>query len=212
MADVASLLAEFQKGIEGKDTGLGATVKFDFEGAGCIYLDGKSSPNTVSDEDKDADDGDDDYMVGLETWWGKRAARAGRASMTNPQATLPYTDQVHPIDLYKDIGILPYTDQVHLIDLFKDIGLRVALYTDVTVHYSIHRRPHYCQPKKHVFYFFTNIMMDSSLDGDRHPCLTIICFYMKHTVVPSINMCAGVWSIVHVNYCHTDLLTMFFTA
>ena len=40
MADVASLLAEFQKGIEGKDTGLGATVKFDFEGAGCIFLDG----------------------------------------------------------------------------------------------------------------------------------------------------------------------------
>ena len=55
MADVASLLAEFQKGIEGKDTGLGATVKFDFEGAGCIFLDGKSNPNTVSDEDKDAD-------------------------------------------------------------------------------------------------------------------------------------------------------------
>ena len=51
MADVASLLAEFQKGIEGKDTGLGATVKFDFEGAGCIFLDGKSNPNTVSDED-----------------------------------------------------------------------------------------------------------------------------------------------------------------
>jgi isocitrate lyase len=48
-------LAEFQKGIEGKDTGLGATVKFDFEGAGCIFLDGKSNPNTVSDEDKDAD-------------------------------------------------------------------------------------------------------------------------------------------------------------
>ena len=46
MADVASLLAEFQKGIEGKDTGLGATVKFDFEGAGCIFLDGKSNPNT----------------------------------------------------------------------------------------------------------------------------------------------------------------------
>ena len=40
MADVASLLAEFQKGIEGKDAGLGATVKFDFEGAGCIFLDG----------------------------------------------------------------------------------------------------------------------------------------------------------------------------
>ena len=46
MADVAGLLAEFQKGIEGKDTGLGATVKFDFEGVG-IFLDGKSNPNTV---------------------------------------------------------------------------------------------------------------------------------------------------------------------
>ena len=55
MADVASILAEFQAGIEGKDTGLGATIKFDFEGAGCIFLDGKSSPNTVSDEDKEAD-------------------------------------------------------------------------------------------------------------------------------------------------------------
>ena len=55
MSDVASLLAEFQKGIEGKDTGLGATVKFDFEGAGCIFLDGKSNPNTVSDQDQDAD-------------------------------------------------------------------------------------------------------------------------------------------------------------
>ena len=55
MADVASLLAEFQKGIEGKDTGLGATVKFDFEGDGCIFLDGKSNPNTVSDQDQDAD-------------------------------------------------------------------------------------------------------------------------------------------------------------
>ena len=29
MADVASILAEFQAGIEGKDTGLGATIKFD---------------------------------------------------------------------------------------------------------------------------------------------------------------------------------------
>ena len=55
MADVASILAEFQAGIEGKDTGLGATIKFDFEGAGCIFLDGKSNPNTVSGEDQDAD-------------------------------------------------------------------------------------------------------------------------------------------------------------
>ena len=55
MADVASILAEFQAGLEGKDTGLGATVKFDFEGTGCIFLDGKSNPNTVTDEDKEAD-------------------------------------------------------------------------------------------------------------------------------------------------------------
>ena len=38
MADVASLLAEVSKRNRGKDTGLGATVKFDFEGAGCIFL------------------------------------------------------------------------------------------------------------------------------------------------------------------------------
>jgi putative sterol carrier protein len=55
MADVASILAQFEAGIAGKDTGLGATVKFDFEGEGCIFLDGKSNPNTVSGEDQDAD-------------------------------------------------------------------------------------------------------------------------------------------------------------
>ena len=55
MADVSSILAQFEKGIAGKDTGLGATVKFDFEGAGCVFLDGKASPNTVSGEDQDAD-------------------------------------------------------------------------------------------------------------------------------------------------------------
>ena len=38
MADVASLLTEFQKGIEGKDTGLGATVKFDFEELDVFFL------------------------------------------------------------------------------------------------------------------------------------------------------------------------------
>ena len=66
---------------------------------------GRPGPSDNDDDDEeDADDGDDDYMVGLETWWGKRAARAGRASMTNPQATLPYTDQVHLVDLYKDIA------------------------------------------------------------------------------------------------------------
>ena len=88
------------------------------------------SSDNDDDEEEDADDGDDDYMVGLETWWGKRAARAGRASMTNPQATLPYTDQVHLRDLYKDFHTQPlqrhctlrYTDQVHLVDLYKDIA------------------------------------------------------------------------------------------
>ncbi len=39
----------------GADAGLDATVKFDFGNDGVIYLDGKSSPNTVSNEDKDAD-------------------------------------------------------------------------------------------------------------------------------------------------------------
>mgnify|MGYP001163521006 FL=1 len=55
MADVASILAQFEAGIAGKDTGLGATVKFNFEGAGCIFLDGKTNPNTVSSDDQDAD-------------------------------------------------------------------------------------------------------------------------------------------------------------
>ena len=55
MADVASILAQFEAGIAGKDSGLGATVKFNFEGAGCVFLDGKANPNTVSSEDLDAD-------------------------------------------------------------------------------------------------------------------------------------------------------------
>lgn len=39
----------------GEDSGLGATVKFDFGDDGVIYLDGASTPNTVTNEDKDAD-------------------------------------------------------------------------------------------------------------------------------------------------------------
>jgi putative sterol carrier protein len=38
----------------GEDSGLGATVKFVFD-EGVIYVDGASSPNSVSNEDKDAD-------------------------------------------------------------------------------------------------------------------------------------------------------------
>ncbi|MDF1720032.1 MAG: SCP2 sterol-binding domain-containing protein [Minwuia sp.] len=39
----------------GDDSGLDATLKFDFGDDGVIYLDGASSPNTVTNEDKDAD-------------------------------------------------------------------------------------------------------------------------------------------------------------
>ncbi len=38
MADVASILAQFEAGIAGKDTGLGATVKFDFEVLDVFFL------------------------------------------------------------------------------------------------------------------------------------------------------------------------------
>jgi len=39
----------------GDNSGLGATLKFDFNGAGIVYIDGKATPNTVSNEDKAAD-------------------------------------------------------------------------------------------------------------------------------------------------------------
>lgn len=39
----------------GEDSGLGATVKFDLGGDGVIFLDGASSPNTVSNDNADAD-------------------------------------------------------------------------------------------------------------------------------------------------------------
>src|SRR5688572_5087913 len=39
----------------GTNSGLDATVKFDLGGDGVIFVDGKSSPNSVSNEDKDAD-------------------------------------------------------------------------------------------------------------------------------------------------------------
>ncbi|MFO7567557.1 MAG: SCP2 sterol-binding domain-containing protein [Enhygromyxa sp.] len=43
------------KGRVGDDAGLGATLKFDMGDAGVIFIDGKSTPNTVSNENKDAD-------------------------------------------------------------------------------------------------------------------------------------------------------------
>lgn len=39
----------------GDDAGLGATLKFDTGGGAVIFIDGKSTPNTVSNDDKDAD-------------------------------------------------------------------------------------------------------------------------------------------------------------
>lgn len=39
----------------GADSGLGATLKFDCEDEGVIVIDGKSSPNSVDNTDRDAD-------------------------------------------------------------------------------------------------------------------------------------------------------------
>ncbi|MCB1463990.1 MAG: SCP2 sterol-binding domain-containing protein [Nitratireductor sp.] len=39
----------------GDNSGLGATVKFDLGDEGAIFVDGMSSPNSVSNENKDAD-------------------------------------------------------------------------------------------------------------------------------------------------------------
>ena len=39
----------------GDDSGLGATVKFDLGDDGFIFMDGKSVPNSVSNDDGDAD-------------------------------------------------------------------------------------------------------------------------------------------------------------
>jgi putative sterol carrier protein len=43
------------KGRVGDDAGLGATLKFDMGDAGVIFIDGKATPNTVSNENQDAD-------------------------------------------------------------------------------------------------------------------------------------------------------------
>ncbi|MBM3502431.1 MAG: SCP2 sterol-binding domain-containing protein [Alphaproteobacteria bacterium] len=51
-------LAQVTEGMRqrvGEDAGIGATIKFDFGDDGVIYLDGASTPNSVSNEDKDAD-------------------------------------------------------------------------------------------------------------------------------------------------------------
>lgn len=54
-AEIAEITANMQKALGGGNAGLNATLKFDFEGKGKIYIDGKANPNTVSNEDKAAD-------------------------------------------------------------------------------------------------------------------------------------------------------------
>ena len=51
-------LQEITEGLRervGEDSGLDATLKFDFGDEGIVYLDAASVPNVVSNEDKDAD-------------------------------------------------------------------------------------------------------------------------------------------------------------
>ena len=85
------------------------------------------------------DEDDDDNRVRLEIW-GKRAARAGLAGMTNPQSTPLYTDvhiKVQPsVHRRPHYGPSLYTQTSTLWS--------TPLYTDVhiKVHPSVHRRPH----------------------------------------------------------------------
>ena len=51
LAEVTKRIAE----AVGDNSGLGKTLKFDFGAAGKIFIDGASSPNTVSNDDKPAD-------------------------------------------------------------------------------------------------------------------------------------------------------------
>lgn len=46
---------EAVRGNTGESSGLGATVKFNFGDDGIIFFDGASTPNSVSNEDNDAD-------------------------------------------------------------------------------------------------------------------------------------------------------------
>lgn len=39
----------------GEDAGIDATIKFDFGDDGVIFFDGESTPNSVTNEDRDAD-------------------------------------------------------------------------------------------------------------------------------------------------------------
>ena len=54
MADLAQATDRIRQAV-GDNSGLGKTVKLDFGDTGKIYIDGASSPNTVTNEDKPAD-------------------------------------------------------------------------------------------------------------------------------------------------------------
>ncbi len=54
MADLASVTDKI-RGALGDNSGLGKTVKIDLGDVGKIFIDGASSPNTVTNEDKPAD-------------------------------------------------------------------------------------------------------------------------------------------------------------
>ena len=54
MADLAQVTEHIRSTV-GADSGLGKTVKLDLGDAGKIYIDGASTPNTVTNDDKPAD-------------------------------------------------------------------------------------------------------------------------------------------------------------
>jgi len=54
MADLAEVTEKLRAQV-GDDSGLGGSVKFDFGDEGVILVDGGVSPNTVTNEDNDAD-------------------------------------------------------------------------------------------------------------------------------------------------------------
>ncbi|QTC92525.1 SCP2 sterol-binding domain-containing protein [Brevundimonas goettingensis] len=54
MADLAQVTDHIRNAV-GENSGLGKTVKIDLGDAGKIYIDGASTPNTVTNEDKPAD-------------------------------------------------------------------------------------------------------------------------------------------------------------
>lgn len=54
MATLEELTGKIRAGV-GENSGLNKTLKFDFGEDGKIYVDGKSAPNTVSNEDLPAD-------------------------------------------------------------------------------------------------------------------------------------------------------------